>query len=874
MLFGIGKNAATVPEVAVGPERLVGNLLYGPKGEVTAWFILPTRRWAFLTNKARENAVDAFSVRLALLAGHYGVHMRITSIPFKADDWAHGLEEITTTNIGIDSFPEGHPFQTWMEAQKQRVREATTDEKVIYLGVPLTTRRTPLSRVAELLGFGSGVKEGGLQREADLIAEYVSGEGWNGRPCTQAEVEWLLRRSIGLGLPAPKRASVVSEEVPWEAEDMPEISDGVEAYSEAFGPIVKVVRQASSETKQQTRYVAVLTLGRVEGVKTPTAMPWLTLTDRFPWPIEWSIRLDILDGDEARKAIGKKLLVVRDMQRHHAEHELDEPLVLDRQAKRARRVDDEMTSGNLARATRAHGWYRVSVSATTEEKALQRARHIIDTYRHLQMTLVHPQGVSSAGSQLALAQSFTPAAPLGSKAYIRRASVEYLAAGMPTASSDLGDNRGPYIGYTIGSGGRRAVCFDTHYATEVRERSGLVPIVAGLGGGKSTLGGGAFIYPSVMRQIPTFVWDPSGPLAELCKLPEFEGRTRHIDLGSAAPGTLSPFGVVPDPHRADYDTHEDFLDAKTDAAAQRRLLALDTAMGLLPPDLAEDGDTRILMTEAISLTRGLPTASLWTVIEFLKGEQGVGKDRFGERGERIARFLTDMSDMPRAKLFFPSMGRDAPSLVSEDYLLTVITMQGVTLPPRGVDKRQWEPSEQVAMPLLQLATYFTARGIYGMRMHQRKTIFLDECHFLADWAAGRALFNRLARDNRKWNTCVGAASQDPRDILNMNVAALTSTAFVGRIEDEETASEALRLLRVQTGVGYEDQIAALSPVAVDGGRSGQRDFVMRDVDGRVDKVRIDLSHLPHLLEALNTTASGRAVPSVRKSEPIFEEVAA
>ena len=50
---------------------------------------------------------------------------------------------------------------------------------------------------------------------------------------------------------------------------------------------------------------------------------------------------------------------------------------------------------------------------------------------------------------------------------------------MPHASSRLGDRRGPYIGFTTGAS-RRAVMFDTHYATEVRETSGLVPVVGGL----------------------------------------------------------------------------------------------------------------------------------------------------------------------------------------------------------------------------------------------------------------------------------------------------------------------------------------------------------------------------------------------------------
>jgi hypothetical protein len=141
-------------------------------------------------------------------------------------------------------------------------------------------------------------------------------------------------------------------------------------------------------------------------------------------------------------------------------------------------------------------------------------------------------------------------------------------------------------------------------------------------------------------------------------------------------------------------------------------------------------------------------------------------------------------------------------------------------------------------------------------MQIRKLVALDETHFLGDWSAGRALFTRLGRDSRKWNTCVLAASQNPSDVLGMDVANFMSAAFVGRLEDDDAARDGLRMLRVPTGVGYERALAALSAGR---GADGFREFVMRDVDGNVDKIRVDLTANPALLDALNTTA-GRQAP--------------
>jgi hypothetical protein len=61
---------------------------------------------------------------------------------------------------------------------------------------------------------------------------------------------------------------------------------------------------------------------------------------------------------------------------------------------------------------------------------------------------------------------------------------------------------------------------------------------------------------------------------------------------------------------------------------------------------------------------------------------------------------------------------------------------------------------------------------------------------------------------------------------------------------------------VQRGVGYENTLAQLSVAdTYTDTRLGYREFVMRDVDGRVQKFRADLSYVPGLLEHLDTTAN-------------------
>ena len=163
------------------------------------------------------------------------------------------------------------------------------------------------------------------------------------------------------------------------------------------------------------------------------------------------------------------------------------------------------------------------------------------SYRGRRVSIEHPEG------QYGLLREFIPGEPVSTSAYRRRLPVLYVAAGVPMASSRLGDRRGPYVGYTAGSS-RRAVMFDTHYATEVRETSGLVrwwwP-----GRRKERAAGSDHLRGRTPRH-PLGGPRPVGPLARLTELPELREHSEHLDLTTAASGTLNPFEVVARPRRS------------------------------------------------------------------------------------------------------------------------------------------------------------------------------------------------------------------------------------------------------------------------------------------------------------------------------------
>jgi hypothetical protein len=513
-----------------------------------------------------------------------------------------------------------------------------------------------------------------------------------------------------------------------------------------------------------------------------------------------------------------------------------------------------MTTGLPVESARAHGWHRIAVGGRTREECLERARRLIQLYsRELRISLQHPK------NQDQLAREFIPGEPIANTGYVRRMPVKLLAAALPQAASTVGDRRGDLIGRTAGTC-RRPVFLDLHFPMEVRERSGLGVLVAEPGGGKSTLMG-ALGYLNARRGVQVTLLDPSGPLARLCSMPELRPYSRVLNLTGSEQGTLAPYALIPTPVRSEFPTgppgDREFEIAISNARAERRMLVQDICSMLVPPQVAKESSTATLLRHAVRQVPAEETSTLDDVVACLQG--------LDDEGKELANLLLDTAEMPLALLFF---GRPPAHLLSADSALTVITMAGLRLPDMKIEREYWSAEESLALPMLHTAHRLAVRRCYGGSMSSRKMVGLDEAHFMEGWRSGRSFLVRLARDSRKWNLAAFVASQNPRDILGLDVQNLVSTVFVGRIaEDQEIASEALRLLRVPVHDGYEATLASLSQVDTSSSnRLGFREFVMRDVDGRVQKIRVDVSYVDGLLDYLDTTpATAQAAPTALPS---------
>lgn len=846
-----GEQAIPTYTPSIAARSIDGHLLR-TGNEVYAWYRLAPQRWSFRSDSQRRDLIAAIAGQYAELQGRW-MHLRVTTRPYPIRMWAEA--HVHNAHDRPADVPGAQSFDDYLVGEQQQLMGRSMAEKEVYLGVQVQTRRVmdraveraaPLLR--KILPEAVDAELTALDSEVEHLDGVIGSSGLEGRPVRADEMSWLMHRSCSLGLPAPRTMPAVPTST-WEPEDLASFTDAADFHAEPYAPTV-TVRGRTGSNAGVKRHVAVLTVGQMHGLQIPEVDdPWVQHADRLPAPVEWSARIYVRRPEEVAGELQRQMNKVRSQVKHYTdEHELEPPQSLARQASRVLEVDDEMTSGFTALATRVRSWWRLSVAGNTEREALKLAQQLLDLYKP-KVALEHPE------AQYALAREFIPGEPLASGAYLRRGSVVWAASSVPTATAEVGDRRGILLGETC-TATRRPVAWDPWMAQEIRDGSGLTSIVAGLGGGKSFLGGG-IVYKTLRAGAHWTILDPSGPLSRLCELPELRPYARPINLLNAQPGILNPYRVVAEPQLEHFLDEEDpersWRRERALAGATRRRLVLDVLTGVLPYDVARMPQTRIVLLRAVRMVGGRYDADPGQVIDALRRDSSEHHDH----AVVVADFLDELRE--RMSLLIPEADAD-PYTDQRDDRLTVLTMAGLTLPKEGVGREHWTDAEALGVEMLNLAAWLTARSVYDKPKAARKGVWIDEAFFLSEVPTGRVLMNRFARDSRKWNVRVLLSSQIPADFLKIQgFVALLDSVFVGRLDDDEAQADALRLLKVPVGVGYEQVVSALGrrPGAQ---REVERDreprqFIFGDGAGGVERIRVDFSgpHLEQLRDALDTT---------------------
>jgi hypothetical protein len=805
------------------------HLLIAPDG-LWAWFELGPQRWRFQSTDSRQGVLGGQTLRWAELAGHR-VHLIRVTRPTDYETWAEQLDAATPAPLTSED-PEAVTFADWYVGAQLRISELQTREPRAFLGVRVTTRSHRYTDLQAILD-GSGPANTALGKTRQSLTEVTDAirrEGFDGRPLTAAELGLLLHSMTGLGAPVTDPLVAHCGDG-WAPDEMSEFSDPVYSWAATLdkATTVNTIRAGVVHSRQ----VSVLDFGKMgerDGTD-PARAPWMAAADNLPFPVTFSAQFDVWGGEHMERSAEFNRVRAENVAEHFREHGEQVPPSTERAISDARRIEDEVKDGEPEVAVRLAGVVYAAVAGDTAEEVDKHARDLIAHYRLRQkITLHHGFG------QFARYRSFIPGETAPGKGFVRVLPAYYMPTALPNMATSIGDGEGPYLGRC----GNSAFFFDPTYGPR-NNMSGLLMVGGSLGAGKSHTVGG-LVEVEALRGNRQVVVDGSGLLARLCDLPHLRDHSQHIELAGAAPGTLNPYWLVPDPRRSDYDTLDKHTQAVRDATAERRELAIDTFLGLQDPDFIREGHGRIVtaIRRTVNKFSGDYAMNPWIVVRELE-HSAVELER------EIGANLRDAAGMKGAALIFPTdeMSARVTGQALPDKILTVITMRGMQI-PKTADKTNWTSAEKMVAPALHLVGRYATLAMYANQLP--KGVWIDEGAILAGGEGSiRSFLARAILETRKTNTALGVIMQNPQAFLKIDpeIGNLVGAALVGRTT-EPTAIEAwMRMMGIPAGHGYEKVFRSLA--------LGAGHFIHLDWDHHVDTVVIDAEWRPDLMKVLDTT---------------------
>ncbi|EKT83650.1 hypothetical protein WSS_A06029 [Rhodococcus opacus M213] len=872
----------------------------------TAWFVQPPGPWNMRPVGRQRQYIRSEALVLANLAesGVTTLHRRVVRTPWPVRQWAQQHDAWAEP---IDDVPGALSWADYLHGHQHAMLWDNPTLKGRYWGIDLPPRSRlgqALDAIAQVLG---NVLDwpllGRLARlvrrwaadafinERDTMAEYLAtierhlaGQGVRARPATAGQMDYLLRRSATLGLPLDADG-VLAGGGDWEASDIPALEDLAQVAltpGDGYTTVSGLV-----DGRDYTGYAIVLTVGRMAPLPIPERMlPWQVIGDPSGEPIEWSERIRVHSkGETLRKMRRLTSKIEAQFDHYTVEHDESPPQELAEQHTRAQHVISDIEEDHSGLSVRTEGYYRLLVVGASPEVAKNKVAMLREMYApHISLEQEH--------GQYQLLREFMPGERLANYAHCRRMNVEALSAGMAAVGDRLGDRTGVVLGQTA-SIAPRPVIWDLFAAHSKKDKSGLTPVVAVPGSGKTFLAG-VTVYQAVRAGAYGVVLDPSGPLKKLAQLPEFRGIAEvHALTGrSSRPGSLNPYRVIVDPRRTDpeYDpASPDYLDDLDPAAAaaaqyeadmraaaaERISVAVSVLKMMLTPARLEHEWTETVLQTAANKVGGERHHNLREVLDAIAVIGGEDENvDLRTCARSVHQDLVMMADLAEARVLFPEDGtRGEVDDVDSSIRLTVLTMPGLQLPPEHTDPSQWTPQQRMAGPLMHMAAWLANRLVYELPRHVRKVLFLDENKYLEQTGAGRTLNQRISRDSRKWYVRALVCSQLPDDFLGVDgsddKSALSYEVIIGDLGGNAHAIEGgLKLLNLPLGEGYEDLLANLGSGGEDtldedtdtSDFDQARRFVIKMADD-IELVRSDwthFTHLAHVFDALNSRATRSA----------------
>jgi hypothetical protein len=794
------------------------NLLFGRGGECAALYRLGMVAYPLLPAAEKWRWLGALE-RFATLVGTdfslYRVNRAYPADRYVADTLPL-LDERGQDRAAFEDFLEGH---------ERRLSALASHVPELYAVVSIGEARAEgfgrglvrsldraRRRLEDLAGVSAVQPISAAELEALAVAEERTFEQVRGvLPCERAttrELEWLLRRAEVRGVAEPRLDSY------WEPDALViAVPGGRVAYqpfgsdlwrcanaplTEARSGAARLAVEAEAGVSQQA-FLCVGSLADAPEFPGPMAELLFAPLEGVEFPVDAVLHARWVGNRQALSQVRKRITDVEQVYREQTEGSVRGPGFLAEEDRLLAREYEAILQSS-GRPPMLYGSLGFAVGAPDEAELERRVAALHDGFGDIE--LHRPRGLQ----ERLFFDHLPRAGGAGVSDYTAQMSVEQFGALMPIGTVHVGADRGIYLGVAGGGAGRPARYDVTAPSREAR--ASAVLLAGTLGSGK-TVAAQTIAYGGERRGSLVVDFDPK-PDHGFDRVPQLAGRVDVLELTGAPEqrGKLDPLTIG-------------LADLREELAASYYLELLRD-----PPPSWENQIQRAVRDLVRSGERG----SLAVIDQLRRAESPAAQE--------AADALEVVADFGLARLGFGA-GRDDTGVEAVAPVTTIRT-PGLTLPDPRASRETYTRSERVSVATLSLVAAFALRLVSGDRT-RHKIVLLDEAWFLLSSTQGRSLINRLVRLGRAFNATVLLATQRLEDLGDLSDLVGTYLMF-----GQESDAEARRALE-QIGRDPEDRqlVARLRSF-----RKGR--CLMRDLDGRVGELQVDLVHAD-LLDALGTT---------------------
>lgn len=529
---------------------------------------------------------------------------------------------------------------------------------------------------------------------------------------------------------------------------------------------------------------------------------WLYSAASLPFPVEMSIKVEVLEAREAITKLKRKKADIDGQVKNIQEANAAVPIELSEKQDRAVFLEDEYKKRKnptfITHITFGLHHHDINI-LKSNIKILQ--DHYKD-FGNIQVEL-------PAGDQWLLFNDFIPASPRYVSDYIQRIPPETLAAGMIGATQELGDGVGFYLGVTGPL--QRPVYIDLRHASQIN-RSPSFSITGTLGGGKSVLLNNLG-YQNSISGGKTLLFDPKGERSHWPEhLPELDGQIQVATLSASNEdqGKLDPFVML-----------ADIEDAKE--------AAMDILSYLASVNTNSRGYSYI--SKSVNFVAETENPYLSRCIEVLKD---MGETR--QEASIIAEVLESFKNLSFAKLLF---GNGEQKTINMDYSMNILQVQNLKMPSTEKTPETYSLAEKMS-----IATMYSIGRFMDKFIYYDRAIFtlaeMDEAWAILRQQIGKDMADRVIRTGRSLNGGLGVATQNASDLAG-ELAGNIGMKFAFRDSDNEKIKNTLSYFGLEHTAENSDLIKNLD--------NGQ--CLMQDIYGRVGVLTVDVV-FQHLFDCFDT----------------------